>query len=97
MSEHKLYIIGNHNLSGDFQRGSYPVVFREQSNPRFGADIHGGGRWGSAAQRAIAMVRGLLCGARVIAGAFANDAAQERIEREKSGLRMVNYWGLPGG
>ncbi len=96
MSEHELYIIGNHNPSGDFRRGGCPVVFREQPTPRFGADIHGGGRWGSAAQRAIAIVKGLLCGARVIAGAFTNDAAQERIEREKYGLRMVNYWGLPG-
>ncbi len=96
MSEDKLYIIGNHYPSGDFQRGGYPVVFREQSTPRVGTDIHCGGRWGSAAQRATAMVKGLLCGARVIAGAFANDAAQERIEREKYGLRMVNYSGLPG-
>ncbi len=96
MSEHKFYIIGNHNLSGDFQRGGRPVVFREQSTPRFGADIHGGGRWGSASQCAMAMVRGLLYGARVIAGAFTNDAAQERIEREKYGLRTVTYSGLPG-
>ncbi len=96
MSEHKLYIIGNYNPSGDFQRGGCPVVFREQPTPRFGADIHGGGRWRSAAQCAKAMVTGLLCGARVIAGAFTNDAALERIEREKYGLRTVTYSGLPG-